>query len=191
MFLDARLVTSRSRPLSKSAAPRQQPTLEESLVLALFDLANHLQRRGERLAARANLTTQQWLVLLQIANDPNFPHHASSGKPVLASDIARMRGVSRATVSAVVTTLKSRGLIREVPDPDDRRRRYLVITRSGMAALDKIEADRRAANQRLFAGLAPADRRRMSSYVESCLAVLWDVHEDEQLAAARRKLKSR
>ncbi len=168
---------------------RIEPRLEESVVLALFDLTNHLQRRGERLAAVAGLTTQQWLVLLQIAGEPNFPHSAlDEDNRVLASDIARVRGVSRATISAVVSALEKRGLIREDADPADRRRRHLTITRAGADAIEAIEPDRRAANQRLLGGLDQADRKRMLGYIERCLGVLWDVHEDEKLSAARTRL---
>ena len=168
---------------------RMEERLEESVVLALFDLANHLQRRGERLASVAGLTTQQWLVLLQIAGEPNFPHSArDEDNRVLASDIARVRGVSRATISAVVSALKKLGLIREDADPADRRRRYLAITRAGADAIVAIEPQRRAANQRLLDGLDQADRKRMLAYLERCLGVLWDVHEGEQLNAARMRL---
>lgn len=158
-------------------------------MLALFDLANHLQRRGERLAAMAGLTTQQWLVLLQIAGDPNFPSSARSAEDlVLASDIARVRGVSRATVSAVVSALKRQGLIRETADPQDRRRRYLEVTRAGTAAIEAVDPERRAANQRLLSELDQVERRRLLDYLHRCLAALWDVHEDEQLIAARQRL---
>ncbi len=172
--------------------PRLQHSLEESVVLALFDLANHLQRRGEKLAVAAGLTTQQWLVLLQIADDPNFPTSARRpNEPLMASDIARIRGVSRATISAVVNALKVRGLIRERTDPDDRRRRYLEVTPAGVAAIDSIEPARRAANRRLLADLGQSDRKRLVGYLQQCLAVLSEVHEDEQLVAAQERLRKR
>jgi len=41
-------------------------------VLSVLDLSNQLGKLGEGLAAHAGLTTQQWLVLLQVAGDPNF-----------------------------------------------------------------------------------------------------------------------
>ncbi len=140
----------------------------------------------------AGLTTQQWLVLLQIAGDPNFPTSARrSDQQVLGSDIARVRGVSRATISAVVNALKVRGLIRERPDPEDRRRRYLEVTAAGVTAIESIEPARRAANRRLLAGLDQVGRKRLASYLHQCLAVLSEVHEDEQLVAARQRLTRR
>jgi len=170
-------------------APTPRKSVEAAVILSLFDLSNHLQRRGEQLAAGAGLTTQQWLVLLQIAGDPNFPTRArTSDAPVLASDIARVRGVSRATISAVVNALTQRGLVKEVPDPADRRRRWLVITSTGLAALSAIEPARHAANHRLLVEFDAADRKRMLDYLQRCLAVLWDVHEGQQLATAKKRL---
>lgn len=164
-------------------------SLEQSLVLTLFDLANHLVRRGEKLAQAAELTTQQWLVLLQIAGDPNFPYsERERDTRVLASDIARMRGVSRATISAIVSALKDRELIREEPDPEDRRRRYLELTPAGATALATIEPARRAANHRLLAEFDDTERKRFLRYLQSCLAILWDLHEDEQLAMRQQRL---
>ena len=187
-FFDARCVSTRRSP----AAGRLHQSLEASLVLALFDLANHLQRRGERIALVAGLTTQQWLVLLQIAGDPNFPTSARiSVAPVLASDIARVRGVSRATISAVVSALKKRGLVREQANPDDRRRRYLEVTRSGIDALESIEPDRHAANGRLLAALDQPERKRFLTYLHRCLDVLLEVREDEHLVAAKARLVRR
>lgn len=180
-----------ARRSSRSEGPRPRATLEESLVLALFDLVNHLHRRGEQLAAKAKLTTQQWLVLLQIAGDPNFPGARRSDEPVLASELARARGVSRATISAVISSLEKRGLIRGNTDPADGRRRYLVVTPAGRQAIQAIEGDRRRANARLLTDLDDNERKRMLRYVQSCLAVLWDQHEDERLDLAKRRLDKR
>ncbi len=166
--------------------PALDAAIEERIVLGLFDLANHLQRRGERLAAEAGITTLQWLVLLQIAGDPNFSGQRK--EPVLASDIARERGLSKPTISAVVNALKDRGLIREERDADDARRRRLVITAEGADVVAQIEPHRRAANRRLLGDLSATDRRKLLTYLESCLGVLWSAYEDERLAVAQSRL---
>lgn len=171
-----------------ASVPSLPATTEETIVLTLFDLANHLARRGEQLAGQAQLTTQQWLVLLQIAGDPNFP---GGGSTVLASEIARARGVSRATVSVTLAALRSQGLISDEPDPEDARRRRLALTAAGAAAIESIEPARRAANQRLLASLAPRDRERFLWFLRSCLDVLWEIHEDRQTERKKRGLTSR
>lgn len=181
------LVRVKAHP--KRASVRLEARLEEAIVLALFDLANHLQRRGERLAEVAALTTQQWLVLLQIAGDPNFPgSERQSSEHITASEIARTRGLSRPAMSAVIGALVRRGLVREEADPADRRRRFLAITAAGAKAVESIEGHRRAANARLLGGITPAERKTLHGLLEHCLGVLWDVHEDEQTARARRRL---
>jgi DNA-binding MarR family transcriptional regulator len=189
MFSDARRVATKTRRLARVPAVELAQGLEETIVLMLFDLANHLQRRGERLAAGAGMTTQQWLVLLQIAGDPNFAasRARSTAAPVLPSDIARERGLSRATISAVVKALQHDGLIREERDPEDGRRKQLVVTPRGARALAAIEPARRDANRRLLAELDADDRRRLHGYLDRCLAVLWAAYEDDQLTIARAR----
>ncbi|MCA9679859.1 MAG: winged helix DNA-binding protein [Kofleriaceae bacterium] len=161
-----------ARPASRAPAV----ATEESIVHALFDLANHLMRRGERLAATVGLTTQQWIVLLQIAGDPNFPGAPRRRRDgVLPSEIAAARGVTRATVSAVVAALLTRGLIAQVSDDGDKRRRRLTLTPAGDALIAELAPLRRAANRRLFGPLSRADREALLGHLRTCLASLDDL----------------
>ncbi len=167
-----------SRPSRKR---RPAAATEESIVHTLFDLANHLMRRGERLAAEAGLTTQQWIVLLQIAGDPNFPgapRPAQDG--VLPSQIAAARGVSRATVSAVVSALVERGLVEQVPDDTDKRRRRLVPTPAGEGVLAKLAPIRKQANRRLFGPLDGSEREELLRLLRGCLASLEQLARGDQ-----------
>lgn len=180
---------ARSRTTSPRPARRRRAgapaSVEESIVLALFDLANLLVRRGDQLASGAGLTTQEWLVLLQLAGDPNFPSTGPAvATPPLASDIARARGVTRATVSVVVSSLKERGLVTMTPDPEDARRHRLAVTPAGAARIAEIEPARRAANRRLLDRLGQKERAAFHGYLMSCLDVLWDLHEAERASAA-------
>jgi len=160
---------SRTKPQSETGE------MEGAIVVALLDVASHLQRRGERLAQRGNLTTQQWMVLLEIAGDPSFGRARGLSLPtdgVLPSTIARGRGVSRATVSALVAELERQGLIRQIDDAEDRRRRRLQITAAGRRALAAIEPDRRRANRRLVAPLSASEQAALLDQLQRCLAVL-------------------
>lgn len=155
-------------------------TIEEALVLTLFDLTNQLSKLGEDVAASANLTTQQWMVLLQIAGDPNFPipmymprREGSAG--VLASDIALARGVSRASVSVLITQLMKLGLIRQEEEEGDRRRKRLFVTESGQQTIDALEEARRSANRELFVDLDDAERDALLASLRKCLGRLWSV----------------
>ncbi len=154
-------------------------SIEESLILTLLDLANHLAKNGEAMAAQEDLTTQQWLVLLQIAGDPNFPSPRRGAQPrraperevdgVLASEIATARGVSRANVSTLVTPLLRRKLVRQTDDPQDRRRKRLTLAPAGHRIIERLEPLRRGANQKLFVALEPAAKKDLLRHLGHCL----------------------
>jgi DNA-binding MarR family transcriptional regulator len=147
--------------------------VEESVVLAVLDLSNQLGKLGEGLAAHAGLTTQQWLVLLQVAGDPNF--HVPEGRAtrakggVLGSEIALARGVSRASVSTLVAQLLGKGLVRQQPEEGDRRRKGLSMTAKGRAALGRLDASRRRANRVLLAELSGKERAALLRSLHACL----------------------
>ena len=156
-----------------TASPRRRrlaAATEEAIVHALFDLANHLARRGERLAGEAGLTTQQWIVLLQVAGDPNFPRPPkASPEGILPSEIAAARGVSRATVSAVIAALVERGLVEQVTDDEDKRRRRLRITEAGERVVGTMDPVRRRANRRLLEPLSATQREELLAMLRTCL----------------------
>ena len=159
--------------------PQLTRSVEDSIVLTLFDIANQLGKLGEGVASRAGLTTQQWLMLLQIAGDPNFavPGNGPTrgGPGVMACEIAQARGVSRANVSMLVRQLLRMGLVSQLEQADDRRRRHLALTRAGRSALADIDTARREANRNLFAGLTAAERRQLLRALHACLERLWIV----------------
>jgi DNA-binding MarR family transcriptional regulator len=150
--------------------------VEESIVLTLVDLSNHLQKRGERIARKAGLTAQQWLLLLHVAGDPPSPN----GAP-LASGIAEARGVSRASVSVLLEGLVRRRLVRRVAIPGDRRQRALVITPAGRRALRTLEPGRRRANRLLVKRLKQRRRRELLEDLRICLDTVLKEREEAYL----------
>ena len=173
-------------------------SIEESLILTLLDVANHLEKNSEAMAAQEGLTTQQWLVLLQIAGDPNFPAMHSKGNPregrtegVLASEIAAARGVSRANVSTMVTPLLRRKLIRQADDPSDRRRKLLTLAPAGRRIIERLEPLRRGANQKFFADLEPEVKKELLHNLERCLEELNRLSKRRgKLATTRHRSRS-
>ncbi|HNU09263.1 MAG TPA: MarR family transcriptional regulator [Pyrinomonadaceae bacterium] len=165
-------------------------TIEEALVLTLLDLANQLNKLGEDVAANAGLTTQQWLVLLQIADDPNFPiplymPRRTQSAGTLASDIALARGVSRASVSVIVTQLMKLGLVRQEEEQGDRRHKRLFLTESGQQTIAALEEDRKKANRELFVDLDESELDALLVSLRKCLGRLWAVGNAGVLYAKR------
>lgn len=171
--------------MASAAQPRPRSALVgEEIVLTLFDLANHLQKRGERIARRGGLTTREWLLLLQVSGDPSFPggpcHDGRAGGP-LPSAIAEARGVSRANISGLLRSLLRRGLVRQVAGARDRRQRGLRLTGKGRRALSAIQPVRRRANRLLLARLGAAERRRLRDSLRTCLGTVLEEREEAYL----------
>lgn len=68
-----------------------------------------------------DLGNTQWYVLYLLANDG----------PMNQRDLTRMLEIERATLSAVISALVRKGLIDQMPDPDDQRQKVLQITAAG------------------------------------------------------------
>jgi DNA-binding MarR family transcriptional regulator len=138
-----------------------------------------MTKNGEIMALEGALTVQQWLVLLQIDNTPGFPRQArdsnASAPGVLASDIATDRGVSRASISALIASLLRKRLVRQVEDPSDRRRKFLSITSRGQKALEKIEPLRRSVNTTLFADFTAEEMQTVHRFLQRSLEKLWHI----------------
>jgi DNA-binding MarR family transcriptional regulator len=69
-----------------------------------------------------DLGSTQWYVLHQLANDG----------PTMQRDLGRMLQIERATLSGIVATLVRKGLVDQIPGPEDQRQRVLRITDAGM-----------------------------------------------------------
>lgn len=146
---------------------------EETFILTLFDLVNHLTKNGEKLVQSEGLTVQQWLLMLQIAGDPNFPNpEDSAGPAVLASAIASARGVSRPSISSLVTSLVQKGLVAQDEDPADRRQKTLRLTRAGRATLGRLEPKRRRANVLLLREFGDGELTDVLRVLGRCLDIL-------------------
>ncbi|MBB6251546.1 MarR family winged helix-turn-helix transcriptional regulator [Nitrospirillum iridis] len=150
---------------------------EDAIALCVIDVANALVRHSEPLLEEAGLTAPQWTVLMNVAGDRNFndgpalpandPHSdafsADMGRQgcIFSSEIAAARGLSRPHISATVTELLRKGLIRQEDDPSDRRRKLLSATTEGLAVLRRLQPLRQAVNDLLLADLDAHQRRTL------------------------------
>ena len=160
-----------------------KPAAEGAAVLALVDLSGQLQRRGEAIARRAGISTQQWLILLHIAGEPGLPRLAQGhdGEGILASDIASIRGVTQANISRLLAGLITRGLVKQLGDATDARRRRLALTDRGRKALAQVEPLRQRANELLLSDFTRAERTVFVRCLHRCLDRLQLDREDAYL----------
>jgi DNA-binding MarR family transcriptional regulator len=126
------------------------PTLDQSRT------PGHLIRRAQRVhtalwarSVGAEPTGPQFAVLSSIARRPGLDQ-ATAG--VLAS-------LDKATTVDVVRRLVRHGWITVDPDPDDRRRKVLHLSRPARAALYSLTESATVVQQALLAPLTPEQRR--------------------------------
>lgn len=121
--------------------------------------------RGLRLAARqveraTGLSAAQLFVLEQL----------DDGAGLSLNELASRTFTDRSSVSAVVDRLVDAGFVRRSPDPDDKRRADIRITRSGRAVLARAPA---APTELLLRGLNRLSRSQLAALGRT-LAVLND-----------------
>ncbi len=85
---------------------------------------------------------------------------------ITQSELARMLGIERSGLVAIVDDLQAEGLIRRVPVPRDRRVQALVPTEAGRAAAAEIHAAVKASEDRLMAGFSAAERQTLAGLLQ-------------------------
>jgi DNA-binding MarR family transcriptional regulator len=148
-----------------------QKTNEESIVLAIIELAAQMLKKGSNLTNIIGLTTQQWMVLLYIQGDTNIPYAKERIQEggILASDIAEALNVSRPNITTLLQILANKGLITQDKDPKDKRRKVLVLTRKGKDAIEKVTPLRENANRRLLYDFSEEEKEDLLSKIMHCL----------------------
>ena len=115
----------------------------KDVVRLTFELTGRLRAHFERVAAAVDLTPMQARALF-VTRDPVPMGHLADTLHCDASN-----------VTGIVDRLESRGLMTREVDPEDRRRRRLVVTEDGRALADELQA--RVATDHPLLDLGDAD----------------------------------
>jgi DNA-binding MarR family transcriptional regulator len=118
------------RSLASSDDRQSSPAVK--LALALLRLEQALASGRAAIAGTQSLSPLQSQVLLDLL-------HGAGGDQT-AAHLARRYGISAATLSDSLAVLARKRLLRAVPVRDDRRRRNLSLTRSGVRAAERAQA---------------------------------------------------
>jgi DNA-binding MarR family transcriptional regulator len=105
------------------------PTPDRDLVTGVIQLANLLMRHLAPVFEKANVTPQQWAILVTIAG---------AEEPLTLAGLARAMLVSKQNMTGMVARLEELGLIERQADPHDLRSSRLVLTRRGRVTVDKL-----------------------------------------------------
>ncbi|EST18928.1 MarR family winged helix-turn-helix transcriptional regulator [Streptomyces roseochromogenus] len=124
-------------------------------VLAELEAGYHL--------SAAQLTSSELDVLITL-------RHADY--PLIARNIAALRGCSRAAMSNILAKMEKRGLVTREPNPADRRAALIRLTDEGARLTDEIFPERLAMEADLLAHLTESDRKDITQALDLLLNAL-------------------
>lgn len=82
--------------------------------------------------------------------------------PTSQADLGRRTDIDRSDVTAVVDDLVDRGWVHRSPDPADRRRNTISITRAGRSALRRLDRALDRAQDEVLAPLTDRERATLA-----------------------------
>mgnify|MGYP000474276293 CR=1 FL=1 len=148
-----------------------EKSIEESIVLSIFDLSNKLKKIGDDVYQKVGLTAQQWLILLHLGGNPNLPFfkREKHTKDLMASELAGSLNVSRANITNLINVLLKKGLVKQYEDKEDRRKKRLKLTKKGVSLLDKTQPSRLAVIHFLTEGFDDMEKKTFLRFLETCM----------------------
>lgn len=111
-------------------------------------------------AAPFGLSVTQWRVMAALGRFA----------PLTASDVGQRIVMDKVAVSRAVAGLMKRGLIERATDLNDRRRASLRLSAQGLAMYAEIVPLALGYEERLYAALAPEDRRTLNVLCDQLFA---------------------
>jgi DNA-binding MarR family transcriptional regulator len=135
---------------SDGYVPRRVGRLPSWLLAQAARLGHELV--GQHLTDEG-LRRQHYLVLAGVA-ELDSPAQA---------DVGRMLRVDGSDLVTILNDLESAGYVRRTPSTTDRRRNTVTVTRSGHAALRRLDGAVETANEQLLSCLSPLERELLVS----------------------------
>jgi DNA-binding MarR family transcriptional regulator len=86
--------------------------------------------------------------------------------PGSQAELARRTDIDRSDVVATLNDLVERGLAEREPDPADRRRNVITITRRGAIALERLDAVLDSVQEAVLAPLTMTERKLLARLLD-------------------------
>ena len=155
--------------------------IDSEIVFHLLQVADELRRNGDFITQKAGITTQQWLIMLHLAKDPNifYLQKNESSEQMLAKELAESFNISRAGITNIINVLMEKGLMIREEDAVDKRRKRLTLTPKGMEVLEKLEPLRIQANTHLLKEITAEEKTVLRKFLKSSLYLL-NIHFRKQ-----------
>lgn len=123
-------------------------------VTSLIDASDRIREEFAELYAKHELARGRFRILITL-----YDKAPTDG--VAPTDLAEACGISRATVTGIVDTLKEQDLVGRVASTDDRRSIRVCLTDKGRAKIDAILPEMIAVSQRAWAALSHDERLKI------------------------------
>jgi DNA-binding MarR family transcriptional regulator len=148
--------------------------INASVIFHVIRLSETWKKNGEMITRKYGITTQQWLILLLLANDPNiiYLQENPQEKPLMAKELADAMNVSRANITNLLNVLLKKKLVVQVADSVDKRRKRLVLSKAGEKVVSELETIRIQKNNKLLSAFSKAEKQNFIGFIKICLAAM-------------------
>ncbi len=148
--------------------------LNASVIFHVIKFSETIRKQGDILTQRYGITTQQWLIMLLLAKDPNIIYFKENPqeKPMLAKELAEAMNVTRTNITNLLNVLMGKKLIKQTTDKVDKRKKRLVLTTEGERIIMELEEPRHKRNSRLFGKFSKAEKENFIGFIQVCLDTL-------------------
>jgi DNA-binding MarR family transcriptional regulator len=153
--------------------PQIDPEVE-GIVVRVEKIHRHFQDAFRASLGEAGLTKEEWKVLMAL-------HDSVRSHGWLCHDL----DVSTGAMTNRLDKLEARGLIRRVPDPQDRRGVLLELTDAGESHLQEYVAAGAGRERELVDDLSAAEKQELNQLLSKLLASL-QVKNPGRASARRR-----
>jgi len=145
-----------------------EKSLETSILLGIYETSVLLIKQNIQFVAEQGLTNQQWVILIHLAKDPNLPFliRENHSKPIMAYELAKSLGVTRANVTNLIKPLIDKKLIKQVEDKEDRRKKRLTLTEKAKKLIKIMQPRRLKSNREMLAGLTKSEKADFLNYIQ-------------------------
>lgn len=148
--------------------------INASVIFHAIKLSETWKKNGDMLTKEFGITTQQWFILLLLANDPNiiYLQQNPQSKPLMAKELADALNVSRANITNLLNVLIEKDLIVQTEDGDDKRRKRLTLTKKGEKVVLALEEIRHKKNARILSKFSKQQKEQFISFTDQCLEMM-------------------
>jgi DNA-binding MarR family transcriptional regulator len=148
--------------------------INSSIIFHVIRLSERVKQHGELITNQFGITTQQWIIMLLLAKDPNILYIQENAhkKYLVAKDIADALNVSRANVTNLLNILLQKKLIKHLTIQGDSRLKPLSLTAKGVSIIKKLEPLRNKRNAALFKGYSKQQKESFIAQIANALQIM-------------------